>query len=172
MIIRELTSDEANVGLFRGFIRHQVVTRCLRRENGEWVAKDIAFTEEWGESDYLAIADEIKTILESGGRCAAAFESDALVGFAYISNEEYLDYAILVCMQVSEPYRGRGLGRLLFGRCKDFAREKGKRRLYISAHSSVESQAFYMKMGCVDAEHVHARLAELEPGDRQLECLV
>ena len=44
--------------------------------------------------------------------------------------------------------------------------------LTISAHSSVESQAFYKAMGCREAEQYSAAHVEREPFDCQLECPV
>ena len=36
-----------------------------------------------------------------------------------------------------------------FANIKEWAKQKGAKKLYISAHSAVESQAFYKSMGCV-----------------------
>ena len=62
------------------------------------------------------------------------------------------------------------MGRALFLAAKGWARERGGRKLYISAHSAVESQAFYKAMGCVEAEVYHQGHVEEEPYDCQLEC--
>lgn len=48
----------------------------------------------------------------------------------------------------------------------------GEEIIYISAHSSVESQAFYKAMGCVEAEEYSIKHVEKEPCDCQLECKV
>ena len=40
---RELNLEEINRELFRDFIRHQKVIKCLRRQDGEWVVKDDPF---------------------------------------------------------------------------------------------------------------------------------
>ena len=61
-------------------------------------------------------------------------------------------------------------GTELFLAAKDWARKKGARKLYISAHSAVESQAFYQKMGCVQAEVPSQEHVAKEPYDCQLEC--
>jgi hypothetical protein len=45
----------------------------------------------------------------------------------------------------------------------------GAQKLYISAHSSQESQAFYKAMGCVEAMEYNKRLVSEEPCDCQLE---
>jgi hypothetical protein len=41
--------------------------------------------------------------------------------------------------------------------------------LYISSHSSEESQAVYRAVGCCEAKEINERLAEEEPYDCQLE---
>ena len=52
----------------------------------------------------------------------------------------------------------------------EWAKQKGAKKLYISAHSAVESQAFYKSMGCVEAEVYNKKHVEDEPYDCQLEC--
>ena len=79
----------------------------------------------------------------------------------------YLD---LSSLHVSEDVRHEGIGRELFLAAKEWARRQGACKLYISAHSAVETQAFYRKMGCVEAELYHQEHVEREPYDCQLEC--
>lgn len=62
------------------------------------------------------------------------------------------------------------IGKALFLAAKDWARGKGARKLYISSHSAVESQAFYKAMGCREAQVYNQKHAEAEPYDCQLEC--
>ena len=57
-------------------------------------------------------------------------------------SQKYLD---LTSIHVSEDMRGTGIGRELFLSAKKWAKGKGAAKLYISAHSSVETQAFYRK---------------------------
>ncbi len=45
----------------------------------------------------------------------------------------------------------------------------GADKLYISAHSSKESQAAYRALGCSFAEEINEKLAAAEPFDVQLE---
>ena len=73
---------------------------------------------------------------------------------------------------VSDELRGQGVGKKLLHAAVQWARGQGAKRLYISAHPAVESQAFYRSMGCAEAEEYNARHVELEPCDCQLECLV
>lgn len=52
------------------------------------------------------------------------------------------------------------------------ARRLGADKLYISAHSSKESQATYKALGCVHAKEINPKLAEEEPCDVQLEYVL
>ena len=81
-------------------------------------------------------------------------------------------YMDLSCIHVSQDMRHSGIGRRLFDEARRFARAHGAQKLYISAHSAVESQAFYEAMGCVDAQEIQRAHAEKEPFDRQLECML
>ena len=66
--------------------------------------------------------------------------------------------------------RGQGVGKALFLAAKEWSKERGAKKLYISAHSAVESQAFYKAMGCVEAQVYNRKHVEEEPYDCQLEC--
>ena len=81
--------------------------------------------------------------------------------------QQYLD---LSSLHVSEDMRRTGIGRSLFSTAKTWAKKQGARKLYISAHSAVESQAFYKAMGCIEAKVYHQGHVEAEPCDCQLEC--
>lgn len=48
----------------------------------------------------------------------------------------------------------------------------GADKLYISGHSSKESQAAYSALGCKHAEEINEILAEAEPFDVQLEYIL
>ena len=170
---RAVCENEICRELFRGFVRHQQVTKCWRKENGQWLIKDIAFTDDWSEKDYETLVTCLKHTVSTGGFVYAAFEKGVLKGFTSVEPElfggeqKYLD---LSCIHVSEDMRGRGIGKALFLAAKDWARQHGGRKLYISAHSAVESQAFYKAMGCVEAQEYNRKHVEEEPCDCQLEC--
>lgn len=172
---RVINPKEIQRGLFRGFIRHQTVTDCLRFEGGKWVVRSDPFIDDWSEIDYGVLLRSLKDCAEIGGLVYGAFCGGLLKGFVSVEPElfgggnKYLD---LTFIYVSEDMRHRGIGRRLFLEAKDWALKRGARKLYISAHSAVESQAFYQSMGCVDAELPNARHVEAEPYDRQLECLL
>jgi len=104
-----------------------------------------------------------------------AFEKERLVGFASVENQLFgsrMQYVQLSCIHVSEEWRGKGIGKRLFVIAVEGARRLGAEKLYISAHSSKESQAFYHAMGCIEAIEYNKELAEAEPCDCQLEFIL
>lgn len=172
---RKLHAEEIKRGLFRNFIRRQVVTRCWRREGGAWVVKDDPFIDDWTEKDYRVLISCLKNTIATGGFVYAFLVENKVKGFTSVEPElfggeqRYLD---LSCIHVSEDMRGKGIGEELFLAAKKWAREHGAKKLYISSHSAVESQGFYKKMGCVEAAVYQQEHVEKEPYDCQLECLL
>ncbi len=169
---RTLSEDEICCSLFQDFIRHQVVTKCWRKEHGKWIIKDDPFVDDWGEAEYQILVSCLKHTVSSGGFVYGAFCDKKLKGFVSVEaelfggEEKYLD---VTSIHTSEDMRGKGIGRALFHSAKDWARKRGAKKLYISAHSAVESQAFYRAMGCVEAKVYHPMHVEQEPCDCQLE---
>ena len=172
---RNLQTDELNRDLFKDFIRQQNVTKCWRREYYKWVIKDDPFIDDWSEADYQTLISCLKHTLATGGFVHAAFDEGRLKGFVSVESglfggeQKYLD---LSSIHISEDMRNKGIGTTLFLAAKEWAGNSGAKKLYISAHSAVESQAFYKKMGCVEAEVYHQKHVEAEPYDCQLECVL
>lgn len=173
MQYRKISADEMNRELFQNFIRRQVVTKCWRKEDGEWKIKDVPFIDDWSEENYEILVSCLKNTIQTGGFVYGAFSDDMLKGFVSVESsifggeQRYLD---LSSIHVSEDMRGRGIGKVLFQAAKEWAKDKGAAKLYISSHSSIESQAFYKAMGCVEAEVYCQKHVEEEPCDCQLEC--
>lgn len=152
--IQSLTVSQITPALFVGFVRRQQVKRCWRKESGRWVLKDIAFLDDWSPADYTHLLQKLRAILLSGGAVLAAFDGKILAGFAAVTNEPFgpaEEYLQLSELNVSQPLRGQGIGRELFHLACEQARIRGAQKLYLSAHSAEETQAFYRAMGCVEA---------------------
>ena len=171
--LRAITIEEIDRDLFRPFIRRQEVSLCLRRDGDGWVVRPDPFIDDWSEAEYAELIECLRNTLRTDGGVWGAFANGALKGFASVESgifggeNRYMD---LSCIHVSQDMRHCGIGRRLFDEARRFARARGARKLYISAHSAVESQAFYAAMGCVDAAQINREHAEKEPFDRQLEC--
>lgn len=170
---KNITVNELCTELFSDFIRRQVVTKCWRKEQGKWVVRDAPFIDDWQQKDYEVLVSCLQNTVQTGGFVQGAFDHGVLKGFVSVEpglfgdEQKYLD---LSSIHVSEDMRGKGIGAALFHAAKDWARKQGAKKLYISAHSAVESQAFYHSMGCVEAKVYHQKHVEDEPFDCQLEC--
>ena len=176
MIYRTLTQKEISPSLFAHFQRHQTVNKCWRKaEDGSWTIKEDPFIDDWSEEDYQFLVSCLKHTIATGGIVIGAFEQEQLKGFVSVeadrmgSQKEYLD---LTSIHISEDMRRKGIGRELFFRAAQWAREHGGKKLYISAHSAVETQAFYRALGCTEAvEYQQSHVAQ-EPYDVQMEYVL
>lgn len=175
MEYRKLQTEEIHRQLFKKFQRHQKVTQCWRKINGEWIVKNVPFIDQWNEEDYNQLIECLKNTLKTDGIVYGVFLEDTLKGFVSVENgfigknQEYFD---LSSIHVSEDMRGRGIGKKLFQMAAQWAKIHGAKKLYISAHSAVESQAFYKSMGCTEALEYNQKHVEKEPCDCQLEYVL
>lgn len=169
---RHLTAAQLMPSLFAHFDRYQEVKQCWRQENNTWILKDIAFIDDWEPKHIDILVKCLSNTVRTGGAVIGAFEENQLVGFAALENELFgrnRRYLQLSSLHVTYPKRGGGIGRELFRRIGGEAERRGADKLYISAHSARETQAFYRAMGCKEAEEYNSRLAAAEPCDCQLE---
>ena len=169
---KRLESQDINRSLFDGFIRTQEVTRCWRKESGQWVIRENPFVDDWGEPEYKELVRCLRNTAETGGLVMGAFFDQRLAGFVSVekslfgSRNQYMD---LSSIHVSRDMRGHGIGKKMFSMAVDFVRENGGEKLYISGHSAVETQAFYRSLGCKEAKEYNLEHVKREPFDCQLE---
>ena len=181
-MINELTIEELSVNdlhpkLLQHFNRYQEIKRCWWIDKGQWVLKDMPSIEQWDEElKKEIVADDFTDCLNSGGVVWGVFNKNSeLIAFATLlsnffgSRNQYLQ---LMQIHVSYEYRNMGIGKKLFCLCSYKAKHLGAKKLYISAHSSEESQHFYQSIGCVDAEEVSEKIALHEPYDKQMEYVL
>ena len=111
-----------------------------------------------------AFASEMNNV---AARYLVAEKDGRVIGFA--GAWIILDESHITNIAVIKDERGQGIGRRLFSAICDAARAAGADKLYISAHSSKESQAAYRALGCVPAEEADPVRMEKEPCDVQME---
>lgn len=171
MQIRELLPADIVPGLLTPFVRTQHITKILALRGGQWVEEDDPFLDEWSPEEKRQRERNFLHYLSEGGSIFGAFdEAGHLAGFSVLLGPligQSPRYAELKQMHVSAPHRGRGLGKVLFALARDRARERGADRLYISAQSSVETQAFYRGLGCTPLPQ--APVADADPIDIPME---
>lgn len=169
---RQLGEKEIGTELFASFIRRQKVQKCRRKIDGQWTVTEDPFVDDWSAEDYQTLVRCLRNTVLTGGFVCGAFYRGRLKGFVSVESSlfggahRYLD---LSSIHVSEDMRGQGIGRILFEKAAAWALRRGADKLYISAHSAVETQAFYQAVGCVEAEMYDKRHVEREPFDCQLE---
>ncbi len=170
-----LSEPEISLELFQHFKRYQKVTRCWRKEADGWKLKEIPFVEEWKEAEYIFLVKCLKNTVNTGGFVFGCFEDGKLMGFASVESGHFGSsgqYVQLSCIHVSYGCRNQGYGKELFQCAIAAGRKLGAAKLYISAHSSEETQAFYHALGCVEAEEYNGALYAAEPCDCQLEYVL
>ena len=129
---------------------------------GNWLLLPISFVEEWSLDKCREEASAIANNLSGDMIDYGAFEGTDLIGYITVGTERLgtkRQYVQLVTFQVSEPFRGMGVGRKLFEKAAGVARAK-------------ESQAAYKALGCVHAEEIIPWIADEEPFDVQLEYVL
>lgn len=112
---------------------------------------------------------------DRGGWFHGAFDEARLIGVAVLESRFIgipKDELQLKFLHVSRSYRGRGLGAKLFERARVTARQRGAKRLYISATPSENTVNFYTRLGCTVAKKPDPELFALEPEDIHLELKI
>ena len=154
------------------FVRHQTVTACWRKIGNDWKLVPNVYEENWSQVQCRETAEDMARHINLDQTGFGAFDGERIIGFATVSHRMFgaaARYVQLVCFQISKEYRRQGIGRELFSMACEEARRLGADKLYISAHSSKESQAAYRALGCTPAEEVNEELAAAEPFDVQME---
>ena len=105
---RRIKESELSVSLFADFDRYQEVNRCWRKEDGEWVLKDIVFNEQWSDSDYRYLTECLIHTIQTGGVVFGAFVEERLKGFASVEHEffgqekQYLELTSIHTSMIAE----------------------------------------------------------------------
>lgn len=175
LIYRDVTPEDIAAGVLDDFVRHQVVTKCWRPTPEGWALLPIAFVDDWDGPTRQNRAQRLQALPAQGGRVIGAFEGRALRGYIALNRQSPdcpEDTLEVLSFHVSEPFRHQGIGGRLFALAVAEGRRRGARRLYISAHSAMESQAAYRKYGCAVTEAPLPSAVKKEPCDVQMEYLL
>ena len=169
---KRLDTTNFNGRSLDSFVRHQAVTECWRRWDNVWKLVPNVYEEKWSQEQCREIAEDVVRHMNLDQTGFGAFNGDRLIGFATLSHHIFgmtARYVQLICFQVSEEFRHQCIGSRLFSIVCEEALRLGADKLYISGHSSKESQAAYRALGCTFAEGGNESLAEAEPFDVPLE---
>lgn len=154
------------------FIRHQEVKECWRKVGEGYALVPNEYVEDWDVAKCRKIAQTILRGMDGTGFAYGAFWEEKVIGYIYLSTKCFgseNQYIELQLFHISEPFRRKGIGKELFRLACEEAGRIGAGKLYISAHSSKESQEAYRKLGCTDAIEINQKIAQDEPFDIQME---
>ncbi|MGN0650890.1 MAG: GNAT family N-acetyltransferase [Oscillospiraceae bacterium] len=167
--IELLTKENFNENSLDYFERRQEVRRVYRKsENGHELV-ELPYIEDWDIEKKRQVAKDISS---TDYISYIATDGSTVIGFIGLIKQLNNRYMILDLMQVSAAYRGKGIGGKLFSIAKEEAAKAGANALYISACSSEETIAFYKAMGAEHANPTIPEIAENEPFDLQLMCII
>lgn len=119
--------------------------------------------------DLMILDDPEGTILNNGGYIWMAEANGRLIGSAGLMKAHEGVYE-LVKMAVTSDYRGKGISRLLIGKCLDKAREMGAKKLTLfSNHQLQTAIGLYEKYGFL---HVPVVDSPMETADVKMELIL
>ena len=173
MTARELIREE--IEQIWTIDRSEVIDNVYYYEDGDLVLKPEHYDMHgWppGEAEHYTLM--LLDCHDRGGWFYGLFDGAHLIGVAILGSRFIgtgKDQLQLKFLHVSNGYRGQGWGKKLFKLARDKAREKGAKRLYISATPSEHTINFYRSLGCIVTDELDPELYELEPEDIHLECV-
>ena len=171
MKIRELERQE--VRDVWSIDRAEVIDKIYYRDGNELVLKPEHYDMKgWPPGEPEHYGPILFDCFDRGGTFYGAFDGEKLIGTAVLESRfigQGKDQLQLKFLHVSRGHRQAGLGRTLFEKAVERARELGARRLYISSTPSENTVRFYLRRGCRVTEDVDPALFELEPEDIHLE---
>ncbi len=172
--IKPLKVEDINPGLLDDFSHFQKITKKYVKKNGEWEISDASILREWSTEKRIWITKYMCQQIERGGLTVGAFFCGKLIGFCCmdgIVSGNSAKYANLTMLFVDDNWKRRGIEKLLFKEAHKHAVKLGAEKIFISAISSIETIAFYLKIGCTDANEVVESFVDSED-DRCMEFVV
>ncbi|WP_042160793.1 GNAT family N-acetyltransferase [Paenibacillus gorillae] len=154
----------------------QYIKRAWREVDGQRQLIDINYQDPDWPSGYEYHFNHLKATVSGKGEAVGAFdENNKLAGFAALNREffgEKYNYVLLDQLFISLEHRNKGIGKQLFLKMAEAAREWRADKIYICAGSAEETIAFYFAIGCKEAVELNKELYEGDPRDFQLEYLL
>ena len=173
-VIKRLNTPDIFPGLLDTFAHSQKITKKWIKNCDDWVLTDVSILREWSSEKRIWISEYMCQQMNRGGTVLGVFYNNILVGFCCLDgvlSGESAKYANLTMLFVDDNWKRMGIGKMLFQEACNHAIALGAEKLFISVIPSVETIAFYFKMGCCDAKEIIEAFVDTED-DRYLEILV
>ena len=169
--VRNLTIGDITPELLNNFHHSQSITKKWVKNNGVWEVTETSLLREWSAEKRIWITEYMCQQIERGGITVGAFLHDRLIGFCCVDgilSGNNAKYANLTMLFIDDNWKRNGIGKVLFQNAYQYAMILGAEKIFISAIPSVDTIAFYFKMGCVDADEVVSSFVDSKD-DRYLE---
>lgn len=167
---KKVTYKNIDDHFLNGYIRFQETKKVYSMNEGALQVKNISFRDDWNQEKLIEVSRSLKETIKNGGIVYAAYDQKQIVGFASLNTTLFFDeYMNMEYIHASKGYRGYKIGSYLFFLITQEASKKGAKKLYISAHPSIETQKFYKSLLCVPTKKINQTLFEEEPYDIHLE---
>ena len=154
--------------------RAEVIDNIYYFENGTLLLRPEHYAMQgWPPGEAEKYTPLLIDCFDRGGWFYGVFDDAKLIGVAILEGRfigKDQDQLQLKFLHVSKAYRHRGVGKRLFELARATARERGAKRMYISATPSEHTINFYLRLGCVTARELDPELFACEPEDIHLEC--
>lgn len=174
MFIRELTREE--IEKVWTIDRGEVIEDIYYHEGGKLVLKPEFYDMQgWSTGEPEKYNPILYDCYDRGGFFYGVFDTKNLVGAAVLENKfigRQNDQIQLKFLHVDRSYRKMGLGKTLFVKVVEKARELSARKLYISATPSTNTVNFYLHLGCIVTKEIDQELFEFEPEDIHFEYTI
>jgi predicted N-acetyltransferase YhbS len=153
--------------------RSEVIEAVYYLLNGALVLKpEYSDMHGWPPGEDHKYTPLLEACHDHGGWFYGLFDDDQLIGTVVLAGRfmgKDKDPLQLKFLHISQGYRHQGWGRHLFDLAVVEARQRGAKRLYISATPSEHTIDFYLGLGCQVTAEPDAALWALEPDDIHLE---
>ncbi len=166
---RELT--EADLPKLADIDRSETIRVGFKLHHGNLVQRTV----QWDAPDFFKEGDGEHTLarqiafcqrhLAANATMIGAFDEDKLVGIGVLTPEIRPKVAQLAYLQISSPYRRRGIGSSITLRLVNLARDLGANLVYVSATPSQSAVGFYSSFGFTPVAEPLPELHALEPED-------
>jgi GNAT superfamily N-acetyltransferase len=171
IVISYRTIDESKLSKLSDIDRTEVIRVGYEVRSGDLIEKDVM----WDTPNFLLDGDGEHTIaaqiafckshMERDGIGIGAFDGEALAAIGIFTPNIRPEMDQLSYLQVSETYRRRGIASEIVRQLLENARDRGSKRIYVSATPSESAVGFYKSFGFKLVNKPIPELYELEPED-------
>jgi GNAT superfamily N-acetyltransferase len=149
MIIKEL--GRSGLSRLSEIDRSEEVSLFYRLRNGRLEPENVAWKiPRWSEDDLKKRVEWLGEELDAGGVMLGAIDGGDIAGFALLGGRfigENTDTLQLIQLQVTRECRGKGAGTRLLDRAVFLAKEKGAKKICLSAAPTKSAIGFYERNG-------------------------